>query len=188
MFIGFLGAVPSEAWVALFGVILGAGLSIFGVSLTNKSNIKSLSIQLENQKSTERSRLHRERLEELYVLVGNWSTGFMTMGLSILQVMAGRISYNDHLDLLIEDNKSKSFEFSRIRMIVDIYGSDFNEHFDELIKMRETSNDVITDFKIAHNNGRNGKIFIDPFIISQNNFETASENLRREIASLARQI
>ena len=93
-----ISKVPSEAWVGLLGVIVGAVLSIFGVWLTNRSNIKQLKIQLNHEKFTKETEIKRERLEELYILVSQWLNVMFGHSLKLSLVMRGDIDYNQYLD------------------------------------------------------------------------------------------
>jgi hypothetical protein len=72
--IGYLGSVPSEAWMALTGAIIGSGLTLVGVWLTNRSSIEILHIQLAHERHAKREELYRARLEELYVMSSPEST------------------------------------------------------------------------------------------------------------------
>ena len=93
-----LSKAPSEAWVGLLGVIIGAVLSIIGVWLTNRASIKQLNTQLEHEKSVKADALKREKLEELYILVDNWLGGVSSHYIKLTLVMRGEIDYNQYLD------------------------------------------------------------------------------------------
>lgn len=93
-----LSKAPSEAWVGLLGVIIGAVLSIIGVWLTNRASIKQLNTQLEHEKSVKADALKREKLEELYILVDNWLGGVFSHYIKLTLVMRGEIDYNQYLD------------------------------------------------------------------------------------------
>jgi len=86
---------PSEAWVGLLGVVVGASISIFGVWLTNRSSIKQLIIQLQHEKATKTNAIKREKLEELYILVDKWLGGIFGHYLKLTLVMRGEIDYNE---------------------------------------------------------------------------------------------
>ncbi|WOE81636.1 hypothetical protein RZO07_10530 [Pseudomonas protegens] len=72
MLLEILGKAPTEAWVGLGGVIFGSLLTTFGVWLTNRSNAKQAAQRLEHEERVSSEKVRKERLEELYVLVGVW--------------------------------------------------------------------------------------------------------------------
>lgn len=100
-----LTIIPSEAWLGLLGVLVGAIISIFGIWLTNRSNSNQLRMQLLHEKESHENAIKRERLEELYVLVGHWLIGLSGHYISLSMVMQGKLNYNQHLDLMINDGE-----------------------------------------------------------------------------------
>jgi hypothetical protein len=133
---------PPAAWLALIGVLLGSALAIFGSWLTNRSNLKSLKIQLAHQTQSERQRIHRERLEELYVLSGNWVNAMLSHTISLLSVMEGKLDYNQHLEMFLADDQYKQYDYNRVEMIVDIYGADLKQCYADILKARERLNEI----------------------------------------------
>lgn len=182
-----LSKAPSEAWVGLLGIIIGAALSILGVWLSNRSNIKQLTIQLQHEKETNAASLRREKLEELYILVDKWSSGIFGHYLNLTLVMRGEIDYNQYLDQVIEQGKENTVDFSRLGMIVDIYGLELQSSYERLMEAREELNKISAAHKQAYKSGDvDGKKYLKPYTDAQLKLEALTESFKKEIAEHAK--
>ena len=167
---------PSEAWVGLLGVIIGATLSIVGVWLSNKSNIKQLTIQLQHEKETNASLLRRERLEELYILVDKWLSEIFAYYLNLTLVMRGKTDYNQYLEQVIEQGKENTVDFSRLNMIVDIYGHELKSSYEKVLEAREELNKIYSAYKQAFKSGDiDGRRYLKSYTDVQLKLETLTE-------------
>lgn len=181
-----ISTAPAEAWVGLMGVLFGSLLTTFSVWLTNISNRKHLKLQLEHEDRLHRQRLSRERLEELYILVSHWVNRMFSNYLNITLVMKGHTDYNQYLDSISNDKSSENYDFSRLEMIVGIYGDHIQATYDTAITARERFNSVIAAHKTAYKNGESGELFLHPLTDAQNKFITAGDALKEAIAKAAR--
>ncbi len=178
-----LSKAPSEAWVGLLGVIIGAVLSIIGVWLTNRASIKQLNTQLEHEKSVKADALKREKLEELYILVDNWLGGVFSHYIKLTLVMRGEIDYNQYLDQVIVDGKEKPVDFSQLGMIVDIYGDDLESSYEKIMDARSELNEISIAHKHAYQSGDfDGEKFLKPYTAAQIKLEELTESFKKEIA------
>lgn len=178
-----LSKAPSEAWVGLLGVVVGAVISIFGVWLTNRSSIKQLNIQLEHEKSVKANALKREKLEELYVLVDKWLGGIFGHYLKLTLVMRGEIDYNQYLDQVIVEGKENTVDFSRLGMIVDIYGHELQPSYHKIMEARSELNKISAEHKRAYKSGDlDGRKYVEPYTDAQMKLEELTELFKKEIA------
>lgn len=179
----FLSKVPSEALVGLVGVMLGAVISIFGVWITNRSCISQLRIQLEHEKNTTESTLQREKLEELYLLLDKWLNALFGQSRTLLLVMKGDLDYNQHLDIIIEDDKEKSVDFGRLRMIANIYGHALQPSYQKIINAKTVLNKIedahMHSYKIGDIDGR---IYIKSYTDARNTLENLTLSFMKEVA------
>lgn len=180
-----LNSVPAEAWIGLLGVLFGSLLTTFGVWLTNRSNRKQLKIQHEHEELLHRQRLSRERLEELYVLVSHWVNKIISSYLNLILVMQGHADYNQYLDSIIND-KFQKYDFSRLEMIVGIYGLQIQSSYEAALAAREHINSVVAAHKIAYKRGESGELFLKPLNDAQAEFIAAGDALKEVIAKAAR--
>lgn len=182
-----LSKAPSEAWIGLLGVIVGAVISIFGVWLTNRSSIRQLKIQQEHEKAIKADALKREKLEELYILVDKWLSGIFGHYLKLTLVMRGEIDYNQYLDQVIEQGKNKSIDFSRLGMIVDIYGNELQPSYKEIMKSRDELNIIEAEHKRAYKAGDlDGRKYLKPYTDAQNKLCELTESFKKKIAEHAK--
>jgi hypothetical protein len=179
---------PPEAWLALVGVVVGSALAIFGGWLTSLTSIKSLKMQLAHESQLERSRVQRERLEELYVLSGHWVNAMVSHALTLVSVMEGKIDYNQYLDLFIADNKQQRYDYNRIQMIVDIYGDDLKVAYKEIVTANEELNAISAAHKAAYRRGEPGQAFIKPHIAAQLKVDAAGNAFRKAVAACAQRV
>ncbi|MDO9619422.1 MAG: hypothetical protein Q7J43_17280 [Pseudomonas sp.] len=182
-----LSTTPSGAWVGLLGVIFGSLLTTLGVWLTNSSNRKQLKLQLEHEKRLQSQQLAKDRLEELYILVCHWQNGMFSNYLNLTLVMQGHTDYNQYLDTLISEKPSNRIDFSRLEMIIGIYGEQVQAAYGVTLKMREHINAIEAEYKSAYRRGESGDIFLKPFSDAQLEFGAACDALKDEIALAARE-
>lgn len=179
-------SAPAEAWVGLMGVLFGSLLTTLSVWLTNRSNRKHLKLQLEHEERLHRQRLSRERLEELYILVSHWVNKIFSSYLNLTLVMQGHTDYNQYLDSISNDKSSEKYDFSRLEMIVGIYGDQIQTTYDDAIAARERINSIVAAHKTAYKMGESGELFLHPLTDAQTKFITAGDALKEEIAKAAR--
>tara|TARA_R110000796_G_C14523336_1_gene431108 strand:- start:31 stop:447 length:417 start_codon:yes stop_codon:yes gene_type:complete len=118
-FFELLRSIPSSAWIAFCTALLTSTLTLIGVGLTNKSNNKRLSIQLEHERKLKREDLVRDRLEELYVESKRYMNAVVTHFLPYRRVMEGELTFNQALDLSIDSRYTHNPE--RVYLIMDMY-------------------------------------------------------------------
>jgi len=185
-----ISAAPAEAWVGLIGVIFGSVLAILTAWLTSKANRKQLKIQLEHEERMQRQRLAKERLEELYTLVTRWVNAIFSDNLYLTLVMEGHNDYNSYLDIINEMHKdtAEAVDFSRLRMIIGIYGESLNAPFNDLIAVRDKIIDLKDEHKRAYKAQESGVRFLRPLQSLQLELDAAGESLLAEIAKVASRI
>jgi hypothetical protein len=89
-----LKKIPTEAWVAISTALLTAGLTLIGVWITNKANNQRLRIQLDHERKTKDEDIHRDKLEELYIVVNKFLDTLVVHYLPFRMVMEGEINFN----------------------------------------------------------------------------------------------
>jgi len=187
--IGVLTPIPNEAWIGLSGVILGSILSIFGVWMTNKSNLALMKKQLEDKRLSEQKELKRTRLEELYVLTGNWLNVLAGSYLSLNYVMQGKMSYETHLEQVIEKGKNLKYDFNRFEMIIDIYAEEIKPFYGEILQARNELNEISQQFIQAYkDDDANRGDFLEPYVAAQREIEQCGLLFQSEISKIAKNL
>jgi len=180
-------ALPDTIYIGI-GAVLGASISIFGVWLNNRSSIKQLLIQHNNDKRVRASELKREKLEELYVLVDKWLNAMGGQYLMLSIVMEGKIDYNEYLDQVIEKGEKQSLDFSRFQMIVDMYCNEIQSCYQKLMTARDDINTIISAHKVAYKAGDiDGEKYVAPYTFAMKNLEKLGSSFKKEIAEHAKQ-
>jgi len=182
-------SAPAVAWVGLLGVVVGSALSILGIWLTNRANTKQLNIQLDYEKSTNSNLRKKEKLEELYVLIDKWLGAIFSDYLRLTLVMRGEIDYNQYLDQTIESGNQNNVDFSRLGMIVDIYGHELQSSYKTIIDARSELNDISIAHKRAYKNGDiDGSKYLKPYMDASIKIEELAELFKKEIAVYAKNV
>lgn len=182
-----LSIVPLEAWVGLAGVITGAIISIFGVWLTNKSNLNQLRTQLLHERQSREEDINRERLEELYILVGHWLNGIFSNYITLSMVMKGKLDYNQHLDQIIEKGKDQEHDFKRLEMIMDIYAHNLRPAYELVLEARSETNEISRKHRHAYERGdTDGERFLEPYTKAHLKVGKLGKELQKEIAEHAK--
>jgi len=164
---------------ALSSAFLGGGVALLGVFLTNRSNTDRLRIQLEHESQQKKADLLRSRGEELYELSEKWLNMFAAYYLRRSFVMQGKLTYNQCLDMDIEEGNKASGNFVRIVMLVDVYFPATRTAHEEITKAREELNKIEITFKRAYESGdTDGGQFLAPYVRCQKTIEQAGENFK----------
>ncbi len=181
-----LQRAPAEAWVGLLGILFGSLLTTFGVWLTNRSNAKQIKLQLKHDELLHRQRVTKERLEELYILVCHWRHGMFERFLHLTLVMEGHADYNQYLDSIISMKPGDGVDFSRLEMIIGVYGGQLQSTYDDALKSGEKVNAIISTHKEAYLRNEPGNQFLPAFTQAQLELESACESLKAAISGAAR--
>lgn len=167
---------------ALYSGILGALIALISVYLTNRSNTKRLKLQFELERETKETEFMRDKLEELYLLHEAWMNALSTSYLPFLSVMQGDITYDQALDLFIENNKNRRDDFKRLQMLVDLYFPEIKSAFSQLSVARDRANKIKAEHKREYKRGNtNGFAYAGPFIEAQKKLESESLSMRDQI-------
>ncbi len=170
--------------MAVIGVIVGAVLSLFGAWLTMRSNLQQAKLKFEYDKKVSQGNLRRERLEELYILVCHWSNEFFADYMALGLVMDGHQSYNEYLDDF--NSRQRSHDFSRIEMIVDVYGQALTDEYQSVIVARSRINEIRHLHKCAYKCGETGERYKKPAADAQLLMGQALDQLKLAIAAEAK--
>jgi hypothetical protein len=168
--------------VPILASIITGVAAFLGVVLTNRYNFTR--IKLENEIDAERKRrdLHRERGEELYVAVDKWLRVIGTNYLSILRVMHGKLTYNQHNELTLKWSEQKGYDFSRLEMIIDVYFPDIKDSYSKVLEARTEINRISAEHERQFNSGKTDSHgLIAQFVAAQEKFESTGTCLKEQI-------
>lgn len=144
---------PPEAWLLLFGVIIGSVFTLLGVWLTNRANLRSLEMQLEHHRAEKEKGKTRERLEKLYVECRKYFSDVCTYYLPYRRVMQGEMTYNQALDMTIKHGSAKDYEPNHVPMLIDFYFPEFKDDFHTIMRTRDHLNEIMAGFREQYRNG-----------------------------------
>ena len=101
--------------------------------------------------------------------------------------MQGKLTYNQCLELDIQEGKEGSFNFGRIEMLIDVYFPSTRSTYDKVIEGRTELNKVATAHKRAYEVGDiEGSRFLAPFVQCQHSIEQASETFKMQVLECLR--
>jgi hypothetical protein len=127
-------------WTGLAGnsisAALGGSLALLGVYLTNRRS-----------EQARYADTLRARGEELYSLNAKFLKGLGSYYLRRMSVVYGSITYNEMLDLEIEDLKRNTHDLSRVEMLVNVYFPEARPAYDRLIEARDVLNEIALKHK-----------------------------------------
>ena len=170
--------IPATASTA----ILGALIALVSVYLTNRSNTRRLKLQFELERATKEKEFIRDKLEELYLLHEAWLNALATSNLPFLSVMKGEITYNQALDMFIENNRTRTVDFKRLEMLVDLYFPDIKPAFNRLSVARDGVNNIRFEHKRQYKRGNiDGSDYVIPFIEAQQLLESEALVVKEQI-------
>ncbi|HEX4004718.1 MAG TPA: hypothetical protein VHX60_00955 [Acidobacteriaceae bacterium] len=90
--------------------------------------------------------------------------------------MSGNLSYDQMLDLTIEDLKRNPRDLSRIGMLVDAYFPEARPDYDRLIESGDSLNEVALKHKLTYFSGnRNGEGLRGSFTLTMNRVDSSGK-------------
>lgn len=156
----------------LIGAVIGASSAI-GVGLLNNSHERKL----------QRQHIYRERLEELYILVGQWSRLRLEHFGRVISFMRGETTQDEYYNHKIK--LPVNFDFSRLEMIVNMYGVVLKPSFNSLREILEQMRFIekgIEEFNAVVKK----EALIEPYAQQQHQFNSAIELFKTEIVKVAK--
>lgn len=146
------------------GTLVGSSLTIVGVLLTNRSNTERLKTQLQHEQNVRRQERRRERAEELYVESKKYLDAVVIHYLPYKKVMQGELTFNQALDLTIDNGSKRDFEPHRVTMIIHMYFPNLQKPFNEIMAKRDFLNRIVMGYKEQYKIGDiDGTKWLDPF-------------------------
>jgi hypothetical protein len=174
---------------ALGSAVVGGAVALLGVFLTNRSNTARLALQLDRESRQRKADLLRDRGEELYELADKWLNKLAGYYLRRSFVMQGKLTYNQVLDLDIQEGREESVNFGRNEMLIDVYFPTTRPAYDSVIAGRTELNKVAAAHKRAYESSdTDGTRFITPFVQCQHSIEKAGETFKLQVLECIRAV
>ena len=165
-------------------VVITASATLLAVHVTNRGNTSRLLFQLRHERDARRDVLHREKLEELYLLAVKYSELLAIGFLPYVRVMEGKLNYNQALDLEIARDRESTPDFDRLQMLVDIYFPELCEPLKELLDARDESNGILAAHKAEYKQGHcDGREFVEPMFAALERVDDAGKRFLSKIVA-----
>ena len=152
--IDLINTIPSDAWTAIATALLTSGIAYFGISFTNKENMKRMKSQHDHERQLRLDEVNRARAEELYVSIRKFCKTMVSDHFPYLRVMKGQFDYNNALDMTLERGEKSNFDPERIYMIADIYYPGLSKKIDDLVELNGKVHDIRETFKKKYEKGK----------------------------------
>jgi hypothetical protein len=117
------------------------------------SGVASAIVTYKLNSSRDERQFLRKKLEEVNLAFMGYSRQLCTYFIQHQAVMAGKITFNDALDLTIKGSSDNERHHEKLSMLINIYFPHMSPHVDEIGKCREAGNDIIGEFKAAYLSG-----------------------------------
>jgi hypothetical protein len=125
--------------LVILGAIIGFIASITKDYFVEKTKRKYKEIELK-----------REKAEELYLLLTEWSKVLFLQKQHLVYVMKKEISYREYQDYIIKNfGDNTKFDFKRIDMLINIYFKNLLPFYNKVLEKRDLVNKI--QFKFENN-------------------------------------
>lgn len=156
--------VPSQAWVAFGGVLVGSIFTLIGAWVTNRANNQRLQIKFKYENKIRQEIILREKLEDLYLVSHKYFNTLLSHQLPYRQVMEGELTFNQALDLVIELGAKKDFEPQRVTMLIHMYFPELKNDYNKILKIRDNLAAITNGYKEQYKTGNiDGSQWLDLF-------------------------
>lgn len=116
-----------QTYGQLIGVAIGAVLTgsvaLLLAVMNNRSSDRRLKMTQAHDLQRESQRITRERLEELYVQAGHWTSGLDLLNINSLRLAKGLLTFHQHADLVKAHGEKSQLQKSRMELLFDVYGT-----------------------------------------------------------------
>lgn len=178
--------MSDNLYLVLFSAITTGVFTLGAVYLTNRQNGKQVKAQQKHEITLSREKVHREKLEELYTLFNKHSLELLSHYVVIMRVMEGELSYNQALDIQVDNKEKELPKFERLEMLVDLYFPSLRKGLDQYFRARDGAGEVIQDHKIQYKQGNfDGEFHFKSMLDKLDDLELAINQLKSMIASLS---
>lgn len=174
--------------ILAWGSALLTGLfAVVGVWISNRSSLKQLEVRLQHEADRDAREALRQRLEELYALVGRWSNELVTHYLPYLKVMDGELTYNQALDITLQ--RGVPVDSIRMFTLAELYFPSALGALSALVSSRDRAAEIHAAFKEQYKtNGEPSAAAADALRSVLKQFNAAVEAYKAELAVYARSV
>ncbi len=102
--------------------------------------------------------------------------------------MNGDCDYNKYLDSTIAQEQPNNVDFTRLEMIIGIYGGKVHAAYNSALLVRERINEMQSAHKSSYLRGEDGKVFLRQFDELQREFIKVTHELKAEIVKVAKDL
>lgn len=155
------------------------GLVLLGAIIGFLSSIAKDHFMEKNKRKYKEIELKREKAEELYLLLTEWSNMFFSNSNHLSLVMKGDIDYNQYLDYIIERDK---VDFKRIEMLTNVYFKNLLPFYKLIEKDREILNNFEYEYRSIYEiKSDNDLRYVNPLMTRTSDLTNCINNLKNEI-------
>jgi hypothetical protein len=180
--IALLNRIPSEAWTAL-GVAL---IAFFGVWVTNWNNRQNTKAQHQHDIHLQQHRIAKERLEELHIQVTLWSRAMIARYERAMSLMQNKTTLKEYNSTKLELHPN--FDFSRLEMIVGMYGETVQPAFKEVRELINKMDFLEIAYLQTHESKLGNDAMFEAFAEHQLLLNKAINTLKLEIVKAAKEV
>lgn len=143
---------PDPSWLQTYGQLIGVAVgtlmtgavAIALAVMNNRSSDGRLRMQQNHDLQRENQRITRERLEDLYVLAGHWTSALSQYGILGLRLAKGLLTYRQYLEVQSEQGGNPQVQLPRMELLLNVYGSsEVNQAVAKLKDARTAFNNMI---------------------------------------------
>lgn len=174
--------------ILAWGSALLTGLfAVLGVWISNRSSLKQLEVRLQHEADRDAREALRQRLEELYALVGRWSIEVVTHYFPYLRVMDGELTYNQALD--ITNQRGVTVDSVRMFTLAELYFPSAQGALGILVSSRDQAAEIHSVFKEQYKaNGQPSAAAAYELRSVLKQFDAAVATYKAELAMYARSV
>jgi len=184
----FLSSIPSNALTAIVTALLTSGITLMGISVTNKQTLSRLKIQHEHELKIRDKEIMRERAEELYVNAKSHTRFMFISNMPYYKVMTGKITYEQAINMVNKSDNS-GYDLSRMHMISDVYFPDIAKELTELIEFNGEIYKIHQKFLVGYKKGKIQDLEMAVQYLNANELLTAKiSTFENNIASKCRNV
>ena len=148
-----MAGLSPELWGAIVGGTFTFTVTVIGILIQGRQSMKVTKMNFDHEDRVSTETRRRKNLEELLVALKQWVEALTIEDMNYRKVMDGVLTYDQALDLTIQNGGSIRYDHNRIETLIALYFPRLEDTFRKVRAVQDQIMDVREDFRNRYAQG-----------------------------------